>query len=381
MTSNRNKLRVGVTIHLRQGQQSIWENGIFQNCAFLVQLLQTSPMVKKAVLVNGGDALQADGSMMLQNSGLTVLNLTEAMQSLDVVIEMSALMPDDWAQAFRAKGGKLAWMRVGNDFVIDMERAMFDKPPASLCSPKAYDAIWTLPEYKKTCTDYFGITARAPVRIMPHIWTPYFFEKGIATLPKGTGYGYVPGKERWRVCAFEPNMCMVKTSYVPMLVCEEAYRSKPRFLEVMRVCNTFHLKTDARFEQFARRLDIVNHGVASFEGRFPVYEYMANHGDCIISHHWENGQNYLYYEALYGGYPLVHNSDFIRDHGYYYPGFDCQSGGQALIRAFEEHDQNLAAYKAQSRKLLDELDIKNPVNVQIYTEELRRMMENDFARA
>lgn len=376
MTSNRNKLRVGVTIHLRQGQQSIWENGIFQNCAFLVQLLQNSPMVKKAVLVNGGDALQADGAMMFQNSGLTVLNLTEAMQTLDVVIEMNSLVPDEWVAAFKAKGGRLAWMRVGNDYVIDMERAMFDKPPAGLCSAKPYDAIWTIPEYKKSCTDYYSITTRAPVRILPHIWTPHFFDKGIATLPKGTSYGYTPGKKRWRVCAFEPNMCMVKTSYFPMLVCEEAYRANPNFLDVMRVCNTFHLKTDARFEQFARRLDIVNHGVASFEGRFPVYEYMANNGDCIISHHWENGQNYLYYEALYGGYPLVHNSEFIREYGYYYPDFDCQSGGQALIRAFDEHDQNLAAYKAQSRKLLNELDIKNPVNVQTYTDELQWLMSN-----
>ena len=32
------KLRVGVTLYVRSGQQSIWENGIFQNCAFLVQL-------------------------------------------------------------------------------------------------------------------------------------------------------------------------------------------------------------------------------------------------------------------------------------------------------------------------------------------------------
>ena len=64
---------------------------------------------------------------------------------------------------------------------------------------------------------------------------------------------------------------------------------------------------------FARALDIVNHGMATFEGRFAIYEYMAHYGDGIVSHHWENGQNYLYYEALYGGYPLIHNSEFIRD--------------------------------------------------------------------
>jgi hypothetical protein len=88
------KLRVGVTLHLRQGQQSIWENGIFQNCALLVQLFNSSPLVKRAVLVNGGDAAVAHDAMMLGNTGIAVIGLAEALQSLDVVIEMSAQLSE-----------------------------------------------------------------------------------------------------------------------------------------------------------------------------------------------------------------------------------------------------------------------------------------------
>jgi Protein of unknown function (DUF2827) len=187
-------------------------------------------------------------------------------------------------------------------------------------------------------------------------------------------YGYEPGKKHWRVCSFEPNVCMVKTSYFPMLVCEEAYRQRPEFLEIMRVCNTLHLKQHPMFESFARRLDIVNHGVASFEGRFAVYEFMAHFGDCIVSHHWENGQNYLYYEALYGGYPLIHNSEFIKDYGYYYPDFDCEAGGKVLLQAFATHDENLEQYKAKAKQLLYALDTHNPENVGFYTRELQQVM-------
>lgn len=377
MTEVKRKLRVGVTLHLRQGQQSIWENGIFQNCAFLVQLLNKSPTVKRAVLVNGGEAQSASDAMMLKGSGLAVLNLAEALQSLDVIIEMSALLPEEWMTAFRQKGGRCAWMRVGNDYVIDIERAMFNKPHGSLISDKKYDAVWTLPEYEHICKDYFAVTTRAPVRIVPHLWTPYFFDKGIATLPKGVNFGYVPGRPRWRVCSFEPNVCIVKTSFIPMLACEEAYRAQPGFLEVFRVLNTLHMKEHPQFIHFARSLDVVNHAVASFEGRYPVYEYMASHGDCIVAHHWENGQNYLYYEALYGGYPLIHNSEFIKDQGYYYPEFDCQEGGKTLLRAFREHDQNLAGYKARGRELLRQLDVDNPANIQAYTDELLRLFSGD----
>jgi hypothetical protein len=341
-----------------------------------VQLLNRSPAVKRAVLVNGGDAAVAADDMMLQNTGIAVISLAEAMQSLDVLIEMSALLPEEWFTSFREKGGRTAWMRVGNDYVIDMERAMYNKPNGALVSNKKYDAIWTIPEYERTCKDYFGVTARAPVRFVPHLWTPYFFDMGIARMPKTVKFGYEPGKPRWRVCCFEPNMCMVKTSLVPMLLCEEAYRARPQFLEHFRVLNTFHIKDHPQFLHLARSLDVVNHGLASFEGRFPLFEYMAHHGDCIVSHHWENGQNYTYYEALYGGYPLVHNSEFIRDQGYYYPEFDAAEGGRALLRAFDEHDANLPAYKAKAQELLHTLDAANPDNVEFYTRELLRLYDD-----
>jgi hypothetical protein len=370
MNDTKRQLRIGVSIHLRQGQQSIWENGIFQNCAFLVQLLAKSPAVKKAVLVNGGDATIVPDAMMLGRTGISVISLTEAMQSLDVMIEMSALLPDEWSRSFRSRGGRIAWMRVGNDYVIDIERAIFNKPNGALLSNKHYDAIWTLPQYKDVCGDYFEVSARAPVKIVPHIWTPYFFDMGINSLPKNIQFGYKPGKLRWRVCCFEPNICLVKTSYIPMLAVEEAYRENPRFLEKFRILNTLHLKDKPAFIDFARKLDIVNHGLSTFEGRFAIYEMMANYGDCIFSHQWENSQNYLYYEALYGGYPLIHNSPIIRDQGYYYPDFDTRAGGQALLRAFSEHDDNLNNYKAQSNLLLKQLDINNPENVLIYTKEL-----------
>ena len=369
------KLRVGVTIHLREGQQSLWENGIFQNCAFLVQLLNRSPAVKRAVLVNGGDARVPTSDMMLEGTGISVVGLAEALQSLDVVIEMSALLPDEWVAQFRSKGGRHAWMRVGNDYVIDIERAMFDKPAGAVLGNKEYDAVWTLPQYEHIAKDYFELTTRAPVRFLPHLWTPYFFDKGVARMPADVKFGYVPGRPRWRVCMFEPNVCLVKTSWIPMLVCEEAYRARPDAVEAVRVLNTFHLKDETHFLHFARSLDIVNHGIASFEGRFPMYDYMGRFGDCIVSHHWENAQNYVYYEALYGGYPLVHNSEFIRDYGYFYPDFDCGEGGRALVRAFEQHDANLPAYRAKAGKLLWELDIANPVNVETYTRELLRLYD------
>ncbi|MEK7942979.1 DUF2827 family protein, partial [Burkholderia contaminans] len=54
--------------------------------------------------------------------------------------------------------------------------------------------------------------------------------------------------------------------------------------------------------------------------------------------------------------------------GYFYPDFDCQAGGRALLKAFAEHDANLEAYREQSRHVLDSVSIYNPENVEAYTE-------------
>jgi hypothetical protein len=361
------RLVVGVSLFVRGAGQSLWENGIFQNCLLLILLLRQSPLVAQAVMVSGGDAV-ADPQMMLADWNVPLVSMDEAMQRCDVLIEMSALLDADWIGAFRQRGGKIVTMRVGNDYVIDIERTMFDKPSGFLFSGAHYDGIWTIPEFRRSCLHYFQTGLRAPVTIVPHIWHPMLFDKARAALGPGLAFGYQPGKPRWRVTMFEPNICMVKTSIIPMLVVEEAYRARPDFLENVRVCNTLHIKDHTTFVHFAKRLDIVAHGIATFEGRHAVYELMAAHGDAVVSHTWENAQNYLYYELLHGDYPLIHNSPFLGDAGYYYPDFDCQAGGRALLKAFAGHDASLDAYRERSRRVLDSVSIDNPDNVAAYTD-------------
>ncbi|QQX88401.1 DUF2827 family protein [Cupriavidus necator] len=53
---------------------------------------------------------------------------------------------------------------------------------------------------------------------------------------------------------------------------------------------------------------IVQAGKASFEARYSTPYFLARFTDVVVTHQWENGLNYLYYEAAYGRYPLVHNS-------------------------------------------------------------------------
>jgi len=371
------KLRVGVSIYVRKGEQSIWENGIYQNCIFLVMLLMRSPLVEATFLVaGGGDGKPADAKNFLADSPVPLIDMNEAAATLDVMIEMSAQLARDWVVAFRERGGKIVSMRVGNDYAIDIERMVFDKSHGLLITDAPYHGVWTLPEYETTCVPYFQSTFRCPVRVMPHLWSSLVLEREAARLPEGVSFGYRPGRRRWRAGIFEPNICMVKTGFIPLLACEAAHRANPDMLEHVWAYNTFHLKEHVSFNGFAHSLDIVRHGLTSFEGRFPFCRVVAADVDVVVSHHWENAQNYVYYEALYGGYPLIHNSHLIGNCGYRYHEFDCEEGGRALQHAYAEHDVNFDAYRQNARAFLAQLDPESETNVQIYSDAIATLYEN-----
>jgi hypothetical protein len=257
-------------------------------------------------------------------------------------------------------------MRVANDYVIDIERMMFDLPHGMLMSGTPYDAIWTLPAFERTCSSYYATGLRAPVRVMQHLWGPQLLTRSLASNGKSESFAYEPGRSRWRLAILEPNICMVKTAHIAMLAADLAYRQAPGMVEVLRVFNSVHLKSESQFVGFARSLDLVNHGRASFEPRLPIYDILGPQAEAIVSHQWENAQNYLYYEALYGGYPLVHNSTLLDGCGYQYDGFDCEDGALALREAFQIHDLDIDAYRARARTFLAKLDPEREENVHAY---------------
>ncbi|WP_250453144.1 DUF2827 domain-containing protein [Caballeronia sp. ATUFL_M2_KS44] len=364
------RLRVGVSVHVRAGGQSMFESGIAQNALFLVMLLARSPRVEAVYIVASGGGTREDAKRFMADAPAPIIEPESALGRLDVMIEFAAQLDREWVLKFRERGGKIVSMRVGNDYVLDIERMVFGLPPAGLVPQVPYDAMWTLPEYERSCKPYYQALGRAPVTIVPHIWSPMLLDKDARNLPEGLRFGYVPGRRRWRVGIFEPNVSMVKTSYVPLLACECAHRADPDVIDAVRVYGTMKLKDQPTFVEFARSLDVVRHGLASFEARFPFAQIVPREVDAVVSHQWENAQNYLYYEALHGGYPLIHNSHLMGDCGYRYDGFDCEDAGRVLRTAFERHDANLPAYRATAQAFLRTLDPLYEANVRAYSDAL-----------
>lgn len=343
---------IGLTFFLRKGETSIWTNGGIQHCAFLWLLLRAAG--HNVIAINGGDGDSAAPPPMLTRLGVEFVSLTDdVLDQLDVLIEAGAQVGPTHVERVHAHGGKAVAFKYGNAYVIDNERVIHGKPSGSIFNGTRFDEVWTNPQHVPTCASYWETMYRCPVRVLPHIWEPVFLEATIREFPPDLAFGYQPGRVKKQVAIFEPNHNVVKTCTIPMLVCENAYRARPDLLGDVYVTNAIDLKEHLTFQKFAGALDVVKDGRCSFEARYNMPWFTAKYADVVVSHQWENGLNYAYYDALYGGYPLVHNSDLLpKGIGYKYDGFDAHAGGRALVDALLNHDGRVAHYRAAAADYL-----------------------------
>jgi hypothetical protein len=374
------KLNVGISLFARESG-SIWDNGINQNIGLLGQLLQKSPAVRKVWFVNGGSADKPNPNLDFDRFGIPVVRPEAITHEIDILIEMGAILPLEWMRRIHARGAKIVCFGVGHNFNAVAETAVFatKQDGIHLTDPTLRTETWGLAHHARTGAAMMQTLTRKPMVTMPHIWSPLFLDKVIReAADKGYGFGFdpnghLPGRAGWKIAIFEPNISVVKNYMVPMLVCEHAYRMNSDSVQTMWVMNSFHMKDHQTFLRFALNLDLTKHQKASYEPRVLFTHVMAERGfDAVVAHHWECGMNYAYYDALHGGYPLIHNSEFLRDAGVgiYYHGFSAREGGEKLVEAWGQPPEFWQDYQRQAKDYLATLHPEHPENIRIFTERL-----------
>lgn len=405
------KLVVGITVHLSAAPgTSIWSAGASQNCIFLVAALRACPSVERVYLINCGDAVTPPAAYMLAGvPDLDVVRFPDVADQLDVLIEAGSQVSAENVAKIRARGGRCVAYRFGNNAILDTERMLrgpLAKHLDGILAPAAvealapllkakdggpmlngavFDEVWTIPQHERTCRSYFEVTLRAPVRIVPHIWEPTFVDAAVAEMPKdpataGLSFGYKPGRPKKRISIFEPNINIIKHCINPLLVAEKAFRRRADLIEHVWCTNALDMIKLPMFESFVWALDLQRTKKAdgnphlTFEGRFNLPYWLSKNTDVVLAWQHENALNYAYYDALHGGYPLVHNSDMLpKGVGYYYEGFDAEDGGNALVSAILTHDDRHDEYRATASAFLDTVRTTYPANVEAHEQALNEL--------
>lgn len=381
-------MRIGISVISHQGQ-NIWQNGLGQNVVFLAQLLQQLPFVRAVSLIDVGDQGVLPKQVDTAALGLTVVSQRDAGDQIDVIIEMAGALDTEWLVLMRARGKKAVYFCCGHPFVNLAEPVVFEKS-GHFARPGRCDEIWSLPEHAMFASLQRTLH-RCPVHTVPYLWHPYFVRQRIAEVEaQGYRFGWeaaraqrVTGDTRkgLSVAIFEPNISVVKTSTIPMLACDEAYRADRSSVEALHVLNTLHMTTHPTMLHFANSLDLVREHKATFHGRHDIVGFMTQHADAVVSHQWTNEQNYSYLDALAGGYPLVHNSNWLKGFGagYYYPEFDAVRGGAQLRYAASHHDAGLDDYRSASQRVFDAVDPFAAHNLRAYAKRLLNLCrDTDF---
>ncbi|OOF58320.1 DUF2827 family protein [Rodentibacter myodis] len=374
------KYKIGITFNLEAKVTDIWANGANQNIIHLFTLLKHSDIVEDVMLVFWGPKKRTTPpeGFMLNDLGLKFAYIDEVIDELDVLIEGTLTIEPHQKKRMHDHNGKIVCYKIGNDFVMDMEYFLFDKPAGRTFNGTTFDAVWMLPQHENTCRSYFSIMYRCESYVVPAIWSPLFCDKVIKRIKTqhNLDFGYQPNstEKGKRVACFEANINVVKTSFIPILICEQVYRTQPEKLKHFYACNTFEKRNNPTFFNFIGRTDMVRDNIMTVEARYQMPDFLTRYVDIVLSHQWENGLNYTYNDALYGGYPFIHNSKLLpKGVGYYYDQFDAFEGAKVLLDVIENHDKNHQDYVNRANEYLESLLPTNPVNIYLYEKEIKRL--------
>lgn len=360
---------VGLTMHVKpDGDLGLFENGLKQNVHFLHQLFANSPNCKRAFLLNHGEAkpvIPAGYPVKAKD----IVYTADVIDQLDYVIGVGTAIDQSLVEQLHSRGAKVIGYKGGNGAVMNMEAlgtsgyhgGQAGQGSEAYYDCRSFDAIWVTPQHMNTCRSWYETIYQVPVHEVPQVWSPSLIEA--SRIP---GFGYKPGERPWRVAVFDPNNTVMKTSHWPMLVCEQAFRKNPKLWAAFLITNSMQFKEDPAFKSFALALSAASTpnaaktgSIMSFEPRYVTAQFLALHADAVVTHQWENDLNYLYYDVLYGGYPLIHNSRALKDYGYYYDSFDAVQGAGALILAHMMHDGTRAQYEIDNQRLFTKLNPKS----------------------
>ena len=382
------KINVAISFFWGPTYQHIWSNGAGQNMYFLAETLRAIPEVGDVYFVSwNNDLTTIPKELELDKMGIPIYDYLDVVEKTDLLIEGTLIVGQNIEKAFRNHGAKVVSFRMGNDFLMDQEAFLynFNNGNARSFYGTRYDAIWVIPQLMNTNKPYLEIMTGAKVHQVPHVWNSFFVDEYVKYLNENEknypGFMYQPkAKEKGqvvprRMSIMEPNRSLCKSCYVPILICEAAYKQEPESIEHVYACNTWDRKDGQAFHNFIGWTKLVKDGVMSIEGRHLTPYFLGRYTDIMVSSQWEVGLNYIYYEVLYGDYPLVHNSPFLREAnvGYYYDQFDAYDGAKQLLEAIHHYDEHIDEHRKNNKAFLETLDPKYPENVKAYGDLVRAL--------
>lgn len=366
------KLRVGFTVQINKKDESLWTNGIKQNAITLRDLFSLCPNVETSKLINLGSLKDYEGTVWEPFSE-HIIDFNTCLDTLDVVITATVTPTTEMVERMQTKGIAMIKHIMGHEYQMFSEHMLFEfeNQINSYKKRKNHKAIWISPHLFDSNKDFFEVICEAPASIGPYVWTPRFLDKHVEEYKKvngGTGLYEPRGNTAKLLSTFEPNINLIKTSLTPVLIAEKFYNKAPQYLEKMNVFGAEKIKKKKIFVEFASDLNCYKNKKMFFEARYPIVWSLLKHTDIVVCHQRDLALNYVYFDAAWLGFPVVHNAHFVKDLGFYYENWNAEQASDLLIQICHTFDNNREEYLAKSRKIISEFLPENEKNINGYAQ-------------
>jgi len=378
-------LKIGITLSLKSYSESIWTNGMKQNVLMFVHLLKQSKNNYEVCILN---TIKVEGDDLKKGNYLEDIDIhyfDDKYLEMDLIFMMGAQIHESKILKFKEDPNKkyIAY-KCGNSYVLGMEKVLFGENNKNYMEiERTFDEVWYIPQQHETNYGYFKTLYKTNSIMVPFIWHHKFLLESVKEIETQfkegkyrKGYKYQPFKEKKTIGVMEPNINVVKYAMIPAMIAEECYRGnigKEKIASLM-ITNAERLKTNHEFMGVIQTFDLYKDKKVSGEARYQTAFILTQHLDVVICHQVLNPLNYLYLDAAFLGYPVIHNAPLCKDLGYYYEGSDTITGAKHLDHVLTEHDNNLTEYHERNDIVLQRYHADNTDLIETYD----KMIDNLF---
>jgi len=287
----------------------------------------------------------------------------------DVCIEAGFQYEADVAKELKRKNPtcKFIYLCLEDHYMLDSEMSTSNHPNPPQRLIRQFDQIWTWDHLARTIP-YLEATYACPAKTVPLIWDSKFLGEEIRDLKIKGKSPFYKSEEKNTVCIFEENKNITSTCLLPLAICEKLNHKHPDIIDKVIITNCEKIRTSTRFKQLSANLSIckLTPPKVFLNNKWRNPQALSRWGKVIITNHLQGDLEVRHLEFLHLGFPLLHNSEAIKEFAYYYDVRNIQNAVNQLRYALTMHDENLDYYKGQAKECLAKFSTTNQKNINAY---------------
>jgi len=343
---------------IRMEEAQLWTNGLFQNIFMLYKLFEIAGYCP--FLLVDDNKKHAESKLFTNFRTIDANEWVVKPFKIYAYIEMGMSCGQQIREIFKKSGARMFKLYLGNILNIDIEIPMFN-PTTNFCHHLVgeIDTILVSSHYDFHQEYAAAINKVYPaVFVTPYVWEPLFINDLADT------YVHKPFAP-YSFTIIEPNISFQKCSLIPIMICEAYYRRSPEKVQEVLVVNGAKLLESAYFKSTVLpTLDIYKAGKLKLVQRMDTRTLATNlKSNILIQHTVNNEYNYIFFEHLLMGFPVIHNFPRLSKYGYYYEGDSIKQGLTQIDLVTEKHGTRGETYKALMKQLSWNFSIYNPNNI------------------